>query len=254
VRRGLLAGLGPISSFASEPSRYLDDEDDYDEEVEDFLKRWPAGNYEFEAHRLGGLAPLESEAYLSHVLAALPEVTAPEEDAVVPFDEPLLIAWDPVTEQYTGEDGTLPTFGDGTATVIEYQVIVNQETPERDEPWIDGGTRRSLMNLPGDVTEITVPAEVLEPGATYEIDILAIEPGVAARRSEPEFLTLDEVLGIHAEQIHALAAWLAPRTATPVPDVSQGGAGVIRRLVPLGEAGVKQRSPAYNGGVRIAQW
>jgi hypothetical protein len=69
------------------------------------------------------------------------------------------------------------------------------------------------------------------------------EPGVAARRSEPEFLTLDEVLGIRADQIHALAAWLAPRTATPVPDVSQGGAGVIRRLVPLGEAGV-------NSGVR----
>ena len=167
-------GLSEMA-FASEPSHYLNNEDNYDEEVEDFLRRWPQGYYEFEGRRLGGLGELESEAYLSLVLAAIPEVTAPVEDAVVPYDEPLLIAWDPVTEQYTGEDGTLPTFGDGSATIIEYQVIVNQETPERAEPWIDGGTRRALINLPGDITEIVIPPEVLEPGATYEIEILAIE-------------------------------------------------------------------------------
>ena len=175
--RGKFRRQGGLSemAFASEPSHYLNNEDNYDEEVEDFLRRWPQGYYEFEGRRLGGLGELESEAYLSHVLAAIPEVTAPEEDAVVPYDEPLLIAWDPVTEQYTGEDGTLPTFGDGSATIIEYQVIVNQETPERAEPWIDGGTRRALINLPGDITEIVIPPEVLEPGATYEIEILAIE-------------------------------------------------------------------------------
>ncbi len=112
--RGRLRRQGGLSelAFASEPSHFLNDEDEYDEEVEDFLKRWPQGYYEFEGERLGGLGSLDSEAYLSHVLAALPEVTQPEEDAEVPFDEPLLIAWDPVTEQYTGEDGTLPTFGD----------------------------------------------------------------------------------------------------------------------------------------------
>jgi hypothetical protein len=175
--RGKLRRQGGLSelAFASEPSHYLDDEDDYDEEVEDFLRRWPEGYYEFEGRRLDGLGRLDSEAWLSHVLAAIPVVTAPEEDAVVPYDEPLLISWDPVTEQYTGEDGTLPTFGDGTATIVEYQVIVAQETPSRAEPWIDGGTRRALINVPGDVTEIMIPPEVLEPGATYEIEILAIE-------------------------------------------------------------------------------
>ncbi len=162
-------------AFASEPSHYLNEEDDYDVEVEDFLRRWPAGNYTFEAERVDELAPLSSAAQLSHVLAGIPEVTAPEEDAVVPFDQPLLIAWDAVTEQYTGEDGTLPTFGDGTATIIEYQVIVNQEEPARAEPWIDGGTRRALINVPGDVTQIEIPVEALEPDATYEIEILAIE-------------------------------------------------------------------------------
>lgn len=192
--RGRLRRQGGLSelAFASEPSHFLNDEDEYDEEVEDFLKRWPQGYYEFEGQRLGGLGPLDSEAYLSHVLAALPEVTEPEEDAVVPFDEPLLIAWDPVTEQYTGEDGTLPTFGDGTATIIEYQVIVAQETPSRDQPWIDGDTRRALINVPGDVTEIMIPPEVLEPGATYEIEILAIEASGNSSIGVLDFSTTSE--------------------------------------------------------------
>lgn len=186
--RGKLRRQGGLSEivWASEPSHFLEDEPDYDESVDDFLRRWPQGYYEFEGKRVGGLGPLDSEAYLSHVLAALPEVELPDatrfvenedgdEISLVPFDAPLLIAWEPVTEQYAGEDGTLEPVGDGTVTIIEYQVIVNQEAPERDEPWIDGGTRRALINLPDDVNEIMIPAEVLEPGATYEIEILAIE-------------------------------------------------------------------------------
>lgn len=55
--------------------------------------------------------------------------------------------------QFTGEDGELVPVGDGTVTIIEYQVIVNQKSPERVEPWIDGGTRRSLINLPADVPD-----------------------------------------------------------------------------------------------------
>jgi len=175
--RGRLQRQGGLSelTFASEPSHYLDDEPDYDEEVEDFLNRWPEGYYGFKGRRVRGMGPLSSEAYLSHKLPALPEVTAPEEDAIVPFDLPLLISWDPVTEQYTGEGDTLLTHGDGTVSIIEYQVIVNQETPERTQPWIDGGTRPALLNIPGEYTQIVIPPEVLEPAATYEIEILAIE-------------------------------------------------------------------------------
>jgi hypothetical protein len=171
--RGRLVRQGGLSElvWASQPSHYVVDEDDYDEDVEDFLARWPEGCYEFEATRLDGLGPLDSEAYLSHVLAELPEVTAPEEDAIVPSDEPLLISWGAVTTQYMSDD---------PVEVFEYQVIVNQEAPARDQPWIDGGTRRALINLPADicdagVCEILIPAEVLEPDATYEIEILAIE-------------------------------------------------------------------------------
>lgn len=186
--RGRLIRQGGLSEivWASEPSHFLEDEPDFDESVEDFLRRWPAGHYEFEGKRVRGLGELESEAELTHVLAALPEVELPntvgvivnedgDEIALVPYDQPLLIAWEPITEQYTGEDGELEPVGDGTVTIFEYQVIVNQESPGRAEPWIDGGTRRSLINLPHDVTEILIPAVTLEPGAEYEIEVLAIE-------------------------------------------------------------------------------
>jgi len=186
--RGRLRRQGGLSemAWASEPSHFLEDEPEFDESVADFLQRWPAGNYTFEGQRVSGLGPLESEGTLSHVLAALPEVELPnatvfvededgDEIPLVPFDEPLLIAWDPVTEQYAGEDGTLAPVGDGTVTIKEYQVIVSQEDPLRDQPWIDGDSRRALINLPPDVNEITVPRELMEPDATYEIEILAIE-------------------------------------------------------------------------------
>lgn len=182
--RGRLKQQGGLSEllWASEPSHYLLDEPDYDEEVEDFLRRWPQGSYEFFATRLGGLEPLYSKATLSHVLAAIPEITAPEDGEIVSPEESLLISWEPVTTRFNGP---------GPVTIIEYQVIVSQETPQRGQPWIDGGTRRSLINLPGDVTEIMVPAEILEPDATYEIEILAIEQGGNSTIGVVEFETTE---------------------------------------------------------------
>ena len=185
--RGKLRRQGGLSelAFASEPSHYLVEEDNFDEPVEDFLARWPEGCYEFEGRRLGGFGPLDGEAYLSHDLAELPEVQLPgslgtttvivdgeeEEFDLLPYDMPLEIRWNEITTQYMSDD---------PVDVFEYQVIVAQETPERAEPWIDGGTRRALINVPASICEIgncglEVPPEVLEPGATYEIEILAIE-------------------------------------------------------------------------------
>jgi len=165
--RGRLTRQGGLSELiiASEPSHYLEDEPDYDESVEKFLRRWPEGEYEFLAHRTGDLGPLESDAYLSHVMADLPVVLWPLEDAEVDPNATLLIDWDPVTERF---------IGDGPVEIFEYQVIVNQESPERSMSWIDGGTRRTLANLPPDVTEFHLPPEALEPNAEYEIEILAI--------------------------------------------------------------------------------
>jgi len=203
--RGRLRRQGGLSemAWASEPSHYLEDEPEFDESVADFLQRWPAGNYRFEGQRVSGLGPLESEGTLSHVLAALPEVELPDatvfiededgdEIPLVPFDQSLLIAWGPVTEQFKGEDGTLEPVGDGTVTIKEYQVIVSQEDPLRAQPWIDGDSRRALINLPPDVNEIAVPPELMEPDATYEIEILAIEEGGNSSIGTLTFVTTSE--------------------------------------------------------------
>jgi hypothetical protein len=182
--RGRLTRQGGLSelAFASEPSHYLEDEPDFDESVERFLRRWPEGEYEFVAYRAGDLGPLESDAILSHVMADLPEVVWPLEDAEVDPNATLLIDWDPVTERF---------IGDGPIEIIEYQVIVNQESPERDMPWIDGSTRRTLANLPGDVTEFHLPPEALEPNAEYEIEVLAIAANGNASIGVLTFTTTD---------------------------------------------------------------
>ncbi len=147
--------------FASNPSHYLEDEPDFDEPVEAFLRRFPAGTYEMEA-RLAEGGELEGEGILTHVLPALPEIVAPVSDAddppVVDPDN-LVIDWEPVTTRF---------IGGGPVEIIEYQVILDQVDPLREMPWVDGETRRALINLPGSVRSLTVPPEFLLRDAEYE--------------------------------------------------------------------------------------
>lgn len=181
--QGRLTRQGGMSelAFASEPSHYLVDEPDFDESVERFLRRWPEGEYEFRAFRRG-LPPLESDAYFSHTLAALSEITSPLEDEEVDPRVPLVIEWERVTERF---------IGDGPIDIIEYQVIVNQEEPQRAASWIDGHTRRTLANLPGDVTVFRLPPEALIPNAEYEIEVLSIAANGNASIGVVAFATSD---------------------------------------------------------------
>ena len=184
--RGRLQRQGGMSElfWASEPSHYLEDEDNYDESVEDFLERWPEGIYEFEGTTTVGVE-LESEAVFSHVLAALPVIVSPaasgtEDPTVVDINLPLVIDWEPVTTRY---------IGDGPIEIFEYQVIIAEEEPSRTMNLVDGGTRRALINLPPDVTELTVPKEFLSPGSLYEIEILAFATNGNSSISVVEFET-----------------------------------------------------------------
>lgn len=185
--RGRLVRQGGMSEmfWASEPSHYLEDEPNFDESVEDFLARWPEGEYEFEGSTDIGVE-LESEATLTHVLPALPEIVAPvsetEDPPVVDPDDPLVIDWEPVTTRFIGA---------GPVEIFEYQVILDQVDPERETPWVDGGTRRALINLPPEVTELTVSPEFLLPGSSYEFEILAIEVSGNSTISVGEFDTSD---------------------------------------------------------------
>ena len=169
--------------FASVPSHYLEDEPNFDESIEDFLARWPEGFYEFESISLDG-DDYESEVYFSHRMPDLPEIVAPvspnDDPAEVSADLPLFIDWEPVTVDFL--------YGE-PVSIMEYQIIVDLVEPERTNAWVDGSTRRALINVPGDVTEFTVGAEFLEPGAEYEFEILAIEMNGNATISVGEFVT-----------------------------------------------------------------
>lgn len=168
--------------FASEPTHYLEDEPEFDGTIEEFLSRFPEGEYEFEGHTVDGIQ-LEGEATLTHVLPALPEITAPvSDDGEPPTIDPndLLIEWEPVTTRFVG---------DGPVDIFEYQVILDQVDPPRDAPWVDGKTRRALINLPPSVTSLKVPPEFLLPNTSYEFEILAIEVSGNATISAGAFVT-----------------------------------------------------------------
>jgi len=173
--------------FASAPDAFpVDDTGEIDPigtmaTVEAFLLRFPAGTYEMETALADGV--MQGKAKLTHVLPALPKIIVPisgSEDPPIVDPNNLVIEWEPVTTRF---------FGKGSVDIIEYQVILDQVDPLRTMPWIDGDTRRALINLPGSVTRLTVPPEFLLPGASYEFEVLAIEKSGNSTISVGEFVT-----------------------------------------------------------------
>ena len=158
--------------WASEPSHYLEDEADFDESIESFLARFPAGEYEFEAGTIGG-SELEGVATFTHVLPALPEVIAPiSETDEPPVIDPnnAVIAWEPVTETFTGSTDV---------EIVAYQVIVEQVEP----------FRNSMVNLSSTATSYTISPDFLEPGALYDFEVVAFEASGNVTISTGEFVT-----------------------------------------------------------------
>lgn len=168
--------------FASEPTHFLEEDPAFDGTIEEFLARFPAGEYEYDGDTINS-GELEGTATLTHVLPALPEIIAPVsdgEDPPVVDPNNLVIEWEPVTTSF---------IGGGPVDIIEYQVIVGQLDPERAEPWVDGSTRRALINLPPSVTSLKVPPEFFLPDTPYEFEILAIEKSGNSTISVGEFAT-----------------------------------------------------------------
>ena len=128
------------------------------------LTAWPAGIYEFEGASGGGI--FEGTATLSHKVAAGPEITAPEDGAVVPHDQSLVIRWKKVTGPIIPELGPVQ--------IVGYHVVVK----DLSEPAAPG---RVPAQLDGDVsqseTSFTVPKQYLEPDKKYEFEVLATEMG-----------------------------------------------------------------------------
>ena len=168
--------------FASEPTHYLEFEPNFDGTIEDFLARFPEGVYEFEG-RTGKGGELEGEAILSHVLPEMPEIIRPVmdgDDPPVLDPNDIVIEWEPVTTRF---------IGDGPVEIVEYQVILEQDEPLREAPWVDGKSRRALINLPASVTSLKVPPEFLLPNTPYNFEVMAIESSGNATITEGEFIT-----------------------------------------------------------------
>lgn len=144
----------------------------------DILRLLPAGEYEFSGLTVEG-DELEGTAELTHDLPCGPEIIFPEEDQELDPKDPVVIAWEPVTNKLDNNTGEC---GDSTDIVIvAYEVIVDIE--ESDPP------QSYDIFLPADAMSVAVPPEFIVPGAEYSFEILAIEESGNQTISESAFTT-----------------------------------------------------------------
>ena len=184
--KGSLARFGVTEQFneTSEPvmAELVDGLDfDCDEPeftLEELFELFPEGIYEFEGETVEGEL-LEGEATLSHVIPAPPDIVAPEEGAEVDPDD-TVIMWNRVDEPILPGLGRAPS---DDVDIVGFHVVVDREDPQ---PLVV-----FTADLPADATEVTVPPEFLQAGATYKFEILQIDVSGNQTIAESEFETAD---------------------------------------------------------------
>jgi hypothetical protein len=127
-----------------------------------FKQRFPAGTYRIVGRTVEGQR-LVGSARLSHDTPTGPQVSSPADGASVP-EQGVVARWAP---------GRQPS----GVQIAGYRVIV-----EREEP-----LREFSAELPASQTSVTVPAEFLEPGVEYKLEIQAIERSGNQSISEQTF-------------------------------------------------------------------
>ena len=156
-RRNLkMQGLSDFFFESAEPSL-----DEFS--IEEFLDRFPAGEYEFETVTIDGIDQ-DGETMLTHVIPAGPVITSPLEGDVVDPDN-TVITWERVTHTTEFNPPQQKCGRDYTCTIVGYQVIVTRENP----------LRVYSVDVSAGTTSVTVPPAFLEAGTEYELEILAIE-------------------------------------------------------------------------------
>lgn len=123
---------------------------------------FPAGRYTVRGTTFEG-EQLVGSAIFTHNVPAAPVITSPPltPEGTLPT-EGLVVSWEPVTQTVDGRP----------VTITGYEVIVTKEVP--DDP--NGFSRPTYdVHVPADVTSLSVPAEFLEPGTEYELEVLALE-------------------------------------------------------------------------------
>lgn len=124
--------------------------------LDEFFDRFPEGKYLF-VGRIPGGGKLTGTAEFDHDVPEGPQIILPGpggDTCAQGVTIPAVISWHPVTETIEGEP----------VEIVGYEVIVeNGEVFD--------------IHLPGDATQVTVPAEFLEPGTDYIFEVLAIAEG-----------------------------------------------------------------------------
>jgi len=159
-------GLTELFSESSEPG--------YDEMPrEEFLALFDEGTYRFFAQSIEG-DWLYGETELTKDIPAGPVVTWPEEDAEVPADEDLVVQWETVDPPSPGE-----------SEIEFYEVVVEKD---EDEEMLRVFT---VHMLPED-TSVRCPAEFLEAGKEYKVEIVVQESSGNRAAAEVPFVTAED--------------------------------------------------------------
>jgi hypothetical protein len=115
-----------------------------------FKRLFPAGTYRFAGRTIDG-RELVGRARLSHDIPDGPEITSPVAGAAVPRAA-VVASWNPVPER-------------GGVEIAGYRAIVEREHP----------LRVFSADLPASAHSITIPAQFLEAGTDYKLEVQAIE-------------------------------------------------------------------------------
>ena len=148
-------GLTELFSESNEPP--------FDElPLSKFKKRFPEGKYRFAGKTVED-RKLVGKAKLSHDIPDGPKITLPAEGATVARGN-VVASWDPVAEA-------------GGIEIVGYRAIVEREDP----------LRVFQVDLPASVNRVTIPAEYLESGTKYKLEVQSIENSGNQTISEIEF-------------------------------------------------------------------
>lgn len=139
--------------------------------LEDFLKRFPEGKYEFRGRGIEG-EHLVGSAILTHNIPDGPVLISPLEDDPLQDPDNTVLEWHPVE----------PANG---SPIIAYQVLVVQmESPFKAIP------KMTLdIMMPATATSLAVPPGFLLADTEYEWEVLAIEKGGNQTLSSSSFTT-----------------------------------------------------------------
>jgi hypothetical protein len=148
-------GQHGLTTLLYESAEYGTDELTRDE----FLARFPEGDYRVEGTMLDG-EMLVGTMELTHDIPAVPVITSPRQDEVVPRDQ-VVVSWEPVTSP-------------GGIEVDIYTVVFAPVDPPDGQDPIDLDIDLT-MEVPGDYHRMSIPGDLLVAGEEYQVEVYVKE-------------------------------------------------------------------------------